>query len=50
MTGYTQNAIIHNGVVDLGVHLITKPFTIAQLGSELDAAFSAGAREAQPRV
>ena len=30
-TGYTGNAIIHNGVLDAGVHLITKPFTLEQL-------------------
>ena len=37
MTGYTQNAIVHNGVLDIGTHLITKPFTVGQLGEELDA-------------
>jgi signal transduction histidine kinase len=37
MTGYTQNAIVHNGVLDTGTHLITKPFTVHQLGVELDA-------------
>ncbi len=37
MTGYTQNAIVHNGVLDSGTHLITKPFTISHLGEELDA-------------
>jgi len=37
MTGYTQNAIVHNGVVDAGTNLISKPFTIAQLEHELDA-------------
>ena len=41
MTGYTQNAIIHNGVVDPGTNLVTKPFTVAQLEAELDAALSA---------
>jgi signal transduction histidine kinase len=38
MTGYTQNAIVHHGVVDPGAHLVTKPFTIATLGAELEAA------------
>jgi signal transduction histidine kinase len=37
MTGYTRNAIVHNGVLDAGTHLVSKPFTIAQLGAELDA-------------
>ncbi|MEI9903758.1 MAG: response regulator [Asticcacaulis sp.] len=36
MTGYTQNAIVHNGVLDTGTNLISKPFTIGQLGDELD--------------
>jgi CheY-like chemotaxis protein len=40
MTGYTQNAIVHNGVLDPGTHLVTKPFTIAQLSRELDAALA----------
>ncbi|MGZ3305666.1 MAG: PAS domain S-box protein [Asticcacaulis sp.] len=30
-TGYTRNAVVHNGVVDQGVHLIGKPFTIDEL-------------------
>ena len=30
-TGYTRNAVIHNGVVDPGVELIGKPFTVAEL-------------------
>jgi signal transduction histidine kinase len=34
-TGYTNNAIIHNGVLDPGVHLITKPFTLEQLASKV---------------
>lgn len=37
MTGYTQNAIVHNGVLDPGTQLLTKPFTIAQLHEELVA-------------
>jgi signal transduction histidine kinase/ActR/RegA family two-component response regulator len=30
-TGYTRNAVVHNGVVDPGVQLIAKPFTMQQL-------------------
>jgi len=30
-TGYTRNAIIHNGVLDAGVQLVPKPFTLDQL-------------------
>ena len=34
-TGYTNNAIIHNGVLDVGVHLLTKPFTLEQLAGKV---------------
>ena len=30
-TGFTKNAVVHNGVLDPGVALIAKPFTIDQL-------------------
>ena len=30
-TGYTRNAVVHNGAVDPGVELIGKPFTIEEL-------------------
>ncbi len=40
MTGYTRNAIVHNGVVDADAHLVSKPFTVAQLGAELEAALA----------
>jgi CheY-like chemotaxis protein/CHASE3 domain sensor protein len=38
MTGYTRNAIVHNGVLDAGVKLLSKPFTIDQLDDALEAA------------
>ena len=31
MTGYTRNAIIHNGMLDPGTLLLTKPFTVNEL-------------------
>jgi signal transduction histidine kinase/ActR/RegA family two-component response regulator len=34
-TGYTRNAIVHNGVLDPGVHLISKPFTLDQLAAKV---------------
>lgn len=34
-TGYTRNAIVHNGVLEPGVHLIGKPFTLEQLARKL---------------
>jgi signal transduction histidine kinase/ActR/RegA family two-component response regulator len=35
MTGYTPNAIVHNGMLDKGTRLLTKPFTLDQLEREL---------------
>nr|WP_210313222.1 ATP-binding protein [Rhodopseudomonas rhenobacensis] len=34
-TGYTRNAVVHNGVVDPGVQLIGKPFTLDQLAEKI---------------
>jgi len=39
MTGYTRNAIVHNGVLDHGINLLTKPFTLAQLDDALRRVF-----------
>ena len=30
-TGYTRNAIVHNGILDPGTNLLTKPFSIDEL-------------------
>jgi PAS domain S-box-containing protein len=47
-TGYTRNAVVHNGVLDTGVELIGKPFTLEELASRvrtvLDTAALATAR------
>ncbi len=40
MTGYTRNAIVHNGVLDAGTRLLTKPFTVGELERELRAILS----------
>ena len=34
-TGYTHNAILHNGVLDQGVHFIAKPFNLANLATKV---------------
>ncbi|CAL4866266.1 Sensor histidine kinase RcsC [Asticcacaulis sp. MM231] len=34
-TGYTRNAVVHNGIVDKGVQLIGKPFTIDELAARV---------------
>lgn len=34
-TGYTRNAVVHNGVLDPGVHLIGKPFTMEELAARV---------------
>jgi hypothetical protein len=33
-TGFSRNAVIHNGVLDQDVNFISKPFTIEQLASK----------------
>lgn len=34
-TGYTRNAIVHNGMLDAGVAFIAKPFTIEQIARKV---------------
>ena len=34
-SGYTRNAIVHNGTLDPGVHLLNKPFTVEQLAASV---------------
>jgi PAS domain S-box-containing protein len=35
MTGYTEDAILRHGVLERGLHLIGKPYTVAQLTSKI---------------
>jgi signal transduction histidine kinase len=40
MTGYTRNAIVHNGVLDADVQLLSKPFTVETLALKVRGALS----------
>ncbi len=45
-TGYTRNAVVHNGVLDPGVELIGKPFTIEELAAKVREVLDAPAADA----
>jgi signal transduction histidine kinase len=34
-TGFTRNAVVHNGVLDAGVHFIAKPFSMEDLAARI---------------
>jgi hypothetical protein len=36
-TGYSRNAVVHNGVLDQGIALLTKPFSVEDLALKLRA-------------
>ncbi|CAN5877081.1 hypothetical protein BH11PSE1_BH11PSE1_04010 [soil metagenome] len=40
-SGYTRNAIVHNGRLDPGVQLVTKPFTYEELADQVRRALDA---------
>ncbi|MFL5083490.1 MAG: ATP-binding protein, partial [Xanthobacteraceae bacterium] len=41
-TGYTRNAIVHQGRLDPGVQMISKPFSFAELGAKMRALLDEG--------
>jgi signal transduction histidine kinase/DNA-binding response OmpR family regulator len=45
MSGYTDNAIFHHGVLDPGTHFIGKPFTAAELTCKIREVLDAQPRE-----
>ncbi|MDP9065040.1 MAG: PAS domain-containing protein [Pseudomonadota bacterium] len=44
MTGYTRNAVVHNGVLNAGVAIIGKPFTVEELAAKVRAVLDARAK------
>lgn len=44
-TGYTRNAVVHNGVLDTGVELLVKPFTIDDLAGRVRAVLDNSERQ-----
>ncbi|MFD2502001.1 response regulator [Rhizorhabdus histidinilytica] len=41
-TGYTRNAVIHNGMLDAGVAFLAKPFSLSQLGTKVREVLDGG--------
>lgn len=41
-TGYTRNAIVHNGMLDPGLNFLAKPFTIEQLAVKVRQVLDSG--------
>ena len=41
-TGYTRNAVVHNGMLDAGVAFLSKPFTIDQLAAKVRQVLDGG--------
>jgi CheY-like chemotaxis protein len=40
-TGYTSGAVVHNGVLEKGVQMISKPFTLDKLAAKVRAVLDA---------
>ena len=40
-TGYTRNAVVHNGKLDEGVDLIRKPFSLEALATKIRSVLEA---------
>ena len=41
-TGYTQNAIVHNGILDPGTDLLVKPFSVEQIAYKVAQTLARG--------
>jgi signal transduction histidine kinase/ActR/RegA family two-component response regulator len=44
MTGFSRNAVVHNGTLDPGVNFLAKPFTLDQLGAKVREVLNAAER------
>lgn len=42
MTGFTKNAVVHNGVLDPGVNFLAKPFSLDELSAKLREVIETG--------
>lgn len=49
-TGYTRNAIVHNGVLDHGVSLLAKPFSLEQLAHKIREVLNVPTRAVEERT
>jgi DNA-binding NtrC family response regulator len=47
-TGFTRNAVIHNGVVDASVNFLTKPFTLDALAAKIRRVLEADPVKSDP--
>ena len=49
-SGYTQNAIVHNGQLDRGIHLISKPWRAEDLAQRLQSVLAQAREDRMPSM